>query len=389
MAAAFALLLLVFAVANLLKPDTSFSESENRILTQMPVPNLTTLTDGSFMTQMESYVSDQFFLRDNWISLKLLQDKLLGKKESNGVYLGKDGYLMEVPDQPIEENLQRNQQAITEFATRYGDLRINMALAPNSFYILKDKLPYNAPIRDQRKDATRIEDSIGGVQFLDLITPLQEHANEYIYYKTDHHWTTLGAYYGYLAMADGMGISNPITDYTTYNITNQFAGTLSSKSGYHKSRDSIQIYTPSNEEMEYIVTYADTQKQSSSVYNSTSLNEKDKYTVFFGGNHTLIDIETPSTETRKLLIFKDSYANCLIPFLIPYYREILVVDPRYYYDSIDQLIQRKSITDVLFLYNLNTFVTDGSLADTLAPDAADSETTDAADTAAPEEAPAE
>lgn len=365
----FILCLLISGIANILKPDTSFSEAENRILSQMPAVSLSAIADGSFMTDFESYISDQFFLRDDWISLKLLQDKILGKKESNGVYLGKQGYLLEIPDSPNKESLSNNLTAIRDFSTRYSNLDMDMALAPNSFYILKDKLPSNAPVRDQRKDLETIQEGVGvGVEFLDLITPLQEHANEYIYYKTDHHWTTLGAYYAFQAMAGGMGIASPIQDYDVYTVTNSFYGTLASKSGYHISKDSVQVYSPSTGEAEYVVTYGDSQDKTATVYNSASLKEKDKYTVFFGGNQALVDIETTNADTRRLLIFKDSYANCLIPFLIPYYREIVIIDPRYYYESIDQIISRKNITDVLFLYNINTFLTDSSLADTLAAD---------------------
>ena len=96
------------------------------------------------------------------------------------------------------------------------------------------------------------------------------------------------------------------------------------------------------------------------------LKEKDKYQVFFGGNHAQVDITTTNDTTKRLLIFKDSYANCFVPFLIPYYNEIIMVDPRYYYDNVETLISGKHITDVLFLYNMDTFLTDTSIAGVLA-----------------------
>ncbi|MDO5337132.1 MAG: DHHW family protein, partial [Eubacteriales bacterium] len=365
----FCLTLVVFIAANLLKKDSSFSDSENRMLAQRPEFSFSSIADGSFMKDFESYVSDQFFMRDSWISLKLLEDKLLGKKESNGVYLGKQGYLMEIPDAPDEENLARNLRAIQDFYSRHTDLRISMALIPNSFHILKDKLPANAPVRNQAEDIARITGTLGqSVNFLDVSPALENHADENIYYKTDHHWTTLGAYYAFLSMADGLGISNPIQNYTVYTVANDFSGTLASKSGYHKSLDTVQIYAPQDVEPEYIVTYSDDQTKYSSLYRSECLNDKDKYTVFFGGNHATVDIETPNEDKRVLLVFKDSYANCFIPFLTPYFREIVMIDPRYYYESIDQVIQRKNVTDVLYLYNINTFLGDSSLADTLAAD---------------------
>ena len=79
----------------------------------------------------------------------------------------------------------------------------------------------------------------------------------------------------------------------------------------------------------------------------------------------MVDISTTNDKGRKLLIFKDSYANCFVPFLVPYYTEIVMVDPRYYYDNVQTLMNNKGITDVLFLYNMDTFLTDNSLADVL------------------------
>ena len=118
---------------------------------------------------------------------------------------------------------------------------------------------------------------------------------------------------------------------------------------------------------EYVVNYVEEGEKSSSMYVSSALDQKDQYEVFFGGNHSRIDITTPVEENKNLLIFKDSYANCFIPFLQPYFRSIIVIDPRYYYDDVDRLITDNSITDVLFLYNVDTFMTDTSLADVLEP----------------------
>ena len=79
-----------------------------------------------------------------------------------------------------------------------------------------------------------------------------------------------------------------------------------------------------------------------------------------------MDITTTADTGRCLLVFKDSYANCMMQFLYPYYEHITMIDPRYYYDNVEKVISSESITDVLFLYNLDTFLSDSSLADTLA-----------------------
>ena len=114
--------------------------------------------------------------------------------------------------------------------------------------------------------------------------------------------------------------------------------------------------------------YVEEGEKTTSIYDSESLKEKDKYTVFFGGNHARIDISTTQKERRNLLLFKDSYANCMVQFLLPYYQNIVIIDPRYFYESVDNIIESYSITDILFLYNVDTFLGDNSIADVLADD---------------------
>ena len=341
----FLLFMIVAICSNIFLPDKEYSESENRMLAQFPEFSLTNLASGKYMTDMEDYVTDQFFFRDQWINLKVLEDLALGKRESNGVYIGKHGYLMQIED-----------------------VNTVMTLVPNAAYILKQLTPANAPVRDQSQDIALAEDTVGDVlTYVDLTDTMSSHQDEAIYYKTDHHWTSLGARYAFDTLYSALGISEPTLDYTIYPVSHTFSGTLASKSGYDRSEDTIDIYVPQDVDTEYVVNYVEEGEKSASMYVSSALDQKDQYEVFFGGNHSRIDITTPVEENKNLLIFKDSYANCFIPFLQPYFRSIIVIDPRYYYDDVDRLITDNSITDVLFLYNVDTFMTDTSLADVLEP----------------------
>lgn len=353
------------------EPDREYSASENRMLAQKPEFSLANLASGKFMTDMEDYVTDQFFFRDQWISLKVLEDMALGKRESNGVYIGKQGYLMQVPENnPNMDDVQNTLDRIRDFAQRHQDINTVMSLVPNAAYISTQLMPANAPVRDQSQDIALAQDTVGSfLNFVDLTETMSSHRDEAIYYKTDHHWTSLGARYAFDTLYTALGIQQPAQDYTIYPVTHTFSGTLASKSGYNRSQDTIDIYVPKDVNTEYVVNYVEEGEKTASMYESSALDQKDQYEVFFGGNHSRIDITTPLDENKNLLIFKDSYANCLIPFLQPYFRSIIVIDPRYYYDDIDSLITDNSITDILFLYNVDTFMTDTSLADVLAPSA--------------------
>ncbi|MCI1306014.1 MAG: DHHW family protein [Lachnospiraceae bacterium] len=368
MTAFFIVSLVLVTVLNLVIPDRKFSDQENRMLTQKPHLTWAGIESGSFMKEFENYYADQFFARDAWISIKLGLERASGKRESNGVFLGKKGHLLEKPNEPDWDGVQKNMQAVSEFAANHSGLSTTFCMVPNAFSVQSQYLPKDAPVRSQAEDLAKIQSMAGdSVRFVDLTGALKQHASEYIYYKTDHHWTSLGARYGFEALAGTLGIDQPAADYDVYTVAADFQGTLASKSGYHGTNDTVTVYQPKDGAQEYIVEYADTGAKTTSVYSSEALKQKDKYQVFFGGNHTRITISTTVANDKNLLVIKDSFANCFVPFLLPYYQTITIVDPRYYYDSIDTLIENNSITDVLFLYNANTFVQDNSLADVIAP----------------------
>ena len=363
LAAIFAAVIVLFDLLTLLIPDRKYSASENRMLAQAPVLSGSALADGSFFEKAEDHLADQFVLRDLWMSLDLFRARIFGAKENGGVYLCRDRYLMQVPSEPNTEAVERNLAAINRFAAKYKNLDCYLCTVPNAFCILEKKLPIGAPVRDQKADIAAIAGALQGVKFLDVTEALEAHSGEYLYYRTDHHWTSLGAKYAFEAMAPELGIE-PTQDYDVYTVSTKFQGTLSSKSGSHGAKDTITIYTPTYG-VEYKVTYRDTQTTTCSVYDSSCLQEKDQYTVFLGGNHPRVDIATTSANKHCLLIFKDSYANCFVQFLTPCYQKIILIDPRYYYDKLETLIRQEGVTDVLFLYNTDTFLTDNALADVL------------------------
>ena len=245
-----------------------------------------------------------------------------------------------------------------------------MALSPNAANILSDKLPTLAVTKDQGKQFQKIRESLGSdVTWVDLQKALESHKEEEIYYRTDHHWTSLGAYYGYEALAAAMELdTSKAPGMKPYAVTGDFNGALSSTSGYEGGyREPIYVYGTEDpaDQVQVVVNYTDEQRKTATFYDPSKLDEKDKYAVFFGGNYGKIDIRTTADSTARLLVFKDSYANCLVPFLAPYYREIVMIDPRYYYGDIEQEMSDYSFDQVLFLYNGNTFVEDNSISGVL------------------------
>nr|WP_240041180.1 DHHW family protein [Paenibacillus ginsengarvi] len=364
---ALAILLLMFTgavlVINFLTPSQVFSESENRMLQQLPKFSLQTVVSGKFTSEFESYISDQFMERDFWIGLKSDTDQGMGKKESSGVYIGMDGYLIQKFSPPEKGDLEDKVNAIQAFDKATPGLRKYMMLVPTAAAVLEDKLPPYASGGDEMVYWEKIKDSLlGDIRFIDVSPALEANKEQPIYYKTDHHWTTKGAFLAYRELGAPMSFTaKNENDFNTRQVTSQFYGTLYSKSGFrHIQPDSIELYYPKTPGT-ISVDYVDEQQSADSMYVMGNLTKKDKYTVFFNGNHGLIRITTENTEGRRLLIVKDSYANSLIPFLTSHFSEIDVVDLRYYDGDVLKLTEDRQIHDILILYNMTTFFEDPSM----------------------------
>lgn len=361
----FFLLPVIVLVSSIILPDTGFSEKENRILASRPALKLDQIISGVYEKQFETYENDQFPLRDMWITLKATTDRLMGKVEENGVYLGKNGYLMEAFNAPSQTQYDATVNAMTSFAQKHSDLKQYALIAPNSVNILKSNLPAFAPTDDQNPWIDKLKDSLtsAGVTFIDIRDTFTDHKTEDLYYHTDHHWTTLGAYYAYLQAAAVMGIDTSSDSYDKAPVSQTFKGTLSAKSGFRSGEtDELDVFFPNGDNtLSSVVNYVDEQKKSASFYDTSKLNTRDKYALFFGGNHAQIKISTPTESNNTLLVLKDSYANSFVPFLAQHYRKIIMIDPRYYYGDLEQLLQVENVQEVLYLYNANTFFADTSL----------------------------
>lgn len=363
----FIVYLVFFVVINTFAGKKTFSETENRVLQSKPSFSIERLFEGRYTSKYEKYKVDQFFARDFWIDVKVKADKLLLKKSSNGVYLGKNDYLLEDFDKPVEKNVSRNLEAINAFAQKYKNTKQYMLISPTAVSVLNDKLPLSAPVVDQHEYMENYSKKIdSSIKFVDTYDTLLEHKKESLYYRSDHHWTTLGAFYSYQELAKAMELTPKSFDsYDVKLVSNSFEGALASESGYKVKKDKVEVFLPKNENDQVVVNYEEEQKKVASLYMSEKLDQKDKYQVFLGGNHPIIKINTASENGKTLLIFKDSYANSFVQFLTSHYSRIILVDPRYYYEDIDELMKNEGVDEILYLYNANTFFSDTSLAPVL------------------------
>lgn len=358
----FIVFLFTVNIFNMITPDKKFSESENRVLAQMPRFTMKNLVSGRFSKEFEEYVTDQFIFRDFWVGVKSDIERSILKSENNGIFFGKDGYLLE-KYKKSGENLDNNIESINSFSKKLPDVSTYFLLAPNSVKIYEDKLPLFASPYDQLKTIDKVKDNLDSeINFTDVYEILNGIKDEYIYFKTDHHWTMRGAYYAYEELCRNINI-NPyaINDFDTKIVSDSFYGTFYSKANNrHIKADSIEILNlkfPGK----YEVYYADEDKGSDTLYEVEHLETKDKYAVFLDGNHSLMTIKSGIKNNKRLVVFKDSYAHCFIPFLVNHYAEIHVIDLRYYKLDVYDYIEKNDIREALFLYNVSTFTEDENL----------------------------
>lgn len=360
----FVMCMIIFFLLNLIVSDKEMSEEENRMLAGMPKLSWSSLVSGDFMTKYETYLADQFAGRNFWRSIKVGLSSLGGSKQEEDILIGKDDYLMEEIVSPDQDTLMENLEAIRQFAKRSRDIQTYMLLVPNAANIMRDRLPAFATVSDQSRMFAQVKRELGeDVEWLDAAEALKKQAGEQIYYKTDHHWTSLGAFYTFSQVAEQMQIKTDVSSgFVSYPISTTFNGMLAAKSGCRMDvREDIYMYVPRDTDNDVVVNYVDEQRKTASLYDSSKLKTRDQYAVFLGENTSVVDIKTVSESKRRLLLIKDSYANSFVPFLTPYFREIVLVDPRYYSGTIEDIMDTYRISDVLYLYSGNTFFQDNNL----------------------------
>ena len=358
-------LLILLLAAGIIEPDKEYSESENRKLASFPELSVSRIADGRFMTDFEEYMSDRFFGRNTLVSVKAYFSRLLGETEINDVYIGRNGRLYEVPSDFQKDRVEKTVNAIKEFSISCNIQNRYFMLIPNATEIIPEDLPLLLRCEGQ---AEQIEDIYSGldtfVDTVDAVSALSEYENrEELYFRTDHHWTSKGALTAFRAFSNKLQLEEYENGYKEITVSNSFSGTLSSSSGISDSLDTLEVILPEGIDGTYYIRNAGTLNKSSSVLDISKLESKNQYEVFFGGNFSRLELYTANLNERNLLIFKDSYANCFIPFLIPHFEKIVVIDPRYFTEDINDILKDTEFTHLLYLYNVNTFLEDTVLSD--------------------------
>lgn len=348
----FASVWIALIAVNLLIPEKSFSENENRTLKSIPDFSYETLLNGEYMLNVDEYFNDQFIGRDTWITAQSVMEYSLGKRENNGVFIAKNGALMDNVAEPNEKYVQQNINGINYFSSKY-DMDCFVMIIPSAACVQREMLPYTASVWDQQAWIREVYGQLEGVRAIDLYSTLYEHRQEYIYYRTDHHWTTYGASLALEKYCGDSGFPLP-ADMEYVRVSDAFHGTLYSRSGvrFIKS-DQIDAVNTESAARFFVYTGAE-MLEYDSIYFDEFLDKKDKYSYFLGTSQPVVTIQGGAAD-KKLLIFKDSYSHCFAPMLLEYFSEITLVDLRYLGQNLDDIIPVEEYDQALFLFSVDVF----------------------------------
>ena len=357
----FMVLLLGLAGKEALSHQRTYSPVEKRELQTRPEISITKVLDGRFQRKYESYLRDQFPGRDHWVSFQTDMELFMGKNEIHNVYIGKNHYLLEhyTEKEFDPQQISKNLQALEKFvgkAKQNADVHVMMV--PTKSWVLREKLPAFAPHYKEQKFYDALQQKLEKEDVLISVEPvLDAHKEEEIYYRTDHHWTTLGAWYAYEQYTKAVGgdLQRAQGKKKFRCISKDFYGTTYAKINYARQADKIEIYEPADK---LRVVYNMGEKKTKTLYDVSFLKTADQYSVFTGGNQAVLEITGGIKNGKTLLLIKDSFANSILPFLAEDYEKLVVVDLRQLNVSGDRLLGMFSPTDILILYNSAQFAQD-------------------------------
>lgn len=361
--ALFIFLLVGFSVLNLFWPKRDMSELENRKLAQFPAFSVKALLNGTWFGDLSEYVQDQVAFRDGLIDLESAFNNLVfAKTEEGGILLGKDGWmftkLFDISDS-TQKQLDKNLQAVTSFASRHPG-KVTFLLAPSASVIYPEMLPAGAPMVDENAMLDDIFAQVSSeADVIDMRPVFTQQKEQYLYYKTDHHWTTQGAYLAYEQFCQLKGLSPFDTNaYQAESVPGFYGTHYSATRRWNVQPDTITYY-PLDNPMTIFDIGAETEytpRTTESMINTEKFGTRDKYAAFLDGNNGYSVIE--GNGEGSILVVKDSYANCFVPFLTANYEKIGVVDLRNFSYGLDSTIESEGYDQILILYNFQTFIAD-------------------------------
>lgn len=355
------MIIIIITILDIINRDKDFSNFENRSLAQKPVFYFDDFLKGRFTKDYERYINDQFVFRDKWIDLKSRSEFLLGKIENNNIIYGENNFLFEKYQKIDEKSLTKNIEFLLSFINKTPKDKVNFMIIPSSYTIYKDYLPYGVELVDQEtyiKDIYNYLNNYNNINIISIMDSLKENKDKYIYYKTDHHWTSFGAYLAYSEFVKNNNLTLVDMSHFNKNEVDNFYGTYFSKSkNFNAESDVITYYDLPNLSVSIDGVPVD------NINDDSRWSSSDKYSAFLRGNNGLTIIQNNDIyNNNKILVLKDSFANSFIQYLVNNYKEVYVVDLRSFIGSFNEFFESNKFDDILIMYNFINLVEDVNIS---------------------------
>lgn len=366
------ILCVIFVFAALLPKDENAEVLENRPMSEMPKVSLSNVFSGDFEKGFEDFLTDNIGFRSKFVKIGTALENARGIQKSDSgkvVTLASGGELV-LNDGKIMEVFKKNPYAQTEYIKVLGAVSEKMGGDANLYLMLVptqiefDTSKYRA-LSDSEKDVIdNIYKNTDGFKTVNVYDSLKENTNDYIYFRTDHHWTARGAYLGYRALMKETGSTPVSLSSLTHKKESGFLGYLFNQANvasYSRYADDIEYFMGSENydvnakarENGKIVEYG------AKVFTLPQDGSSPLYSIFMGGDHPLCEVSTNVKNGKTALVIKDSYANAVLPFLCNNYEKIVVIDPRSYYGTLDDLKNEYKIDDMFIInYVFTSTMTD-------------------------------
>ncbi|MBR4961225.1 MAG: hypothetical protein IKY52_10040 [Clostridia bacterium] len=393
--ALFAAIIFAFAVAFVIVPDSDFSEEENRSLTTFPKFTWEALLDGSFSSKINEYFADQFPARNSLVGIKGVTETAFGKGENNGVLLGKDGQLAvrlftifksrleRVADMDyfVPETVTLSVDALNAWA-KSSTVPVATILPPRTVDVAASAFSYPTEISDSLQTLLA-ETIVPEANYIDLLPMMREKydAGEYVYLRTDHHWTTYGAYIAYTELMKSWGLEADILPMDAFSVetVENFYGTTWSKSGYKFIEpETLEVWTAGNEDRFTTSCISEKQvkgddgkpvavkeayKTFSGWLDRSFLDQKDKYGAFLSGTHNeqTVFLDGGDTGRERLLIVKDSFAHTMVPFLAQHF-DLVIINLAAKVANITDYVEEYGCDRVVVVYNWANLIENNNMA---------------------------
>jgi hypothetical protein len=356
----FALLLLAVPLAFLLSPYRTFSDAERRYLAEPPKLSDEKLSDWSYDDKVETFLADHLPGRNALVSLNAYTTLYTGRQVSADVYCDTEGYLVEAPVDFDAKELMRRLDRIAKLGETTG-LTPRLLIVPSTGYVRRETLPKTlAALYRDGETMQQIADA-QGVSLVPILDRFQSEGQDW-FYRTDHHWTADGAYAAYGAYMRAAGHEPLSRDAFLRSEILGYSGSTRSRSAlWLHPTEPLTVDEPTG--CEVSVTFSDREGTYESLFFTEHLSEYDWYPYFLDGNHpvTVIGNTGAAADAPVLLMVKDSFGNTLAPYLVPSYRTIVMVDPRYTKESVSALAERYGADELLFCYSIERIATEESL----------------------------